>query len=40
MNVQQMRAALEKKYSKAYIAKMKDDQVTAMYLRLKRAGKI
>jgi hypothetical protein len=40
MNVQTMRAELEKKYSKAFVAKMKDDQVTAMYLRLKRKNQI
>lgn len=40
MNTSQMRVELEKKYSKAFVAKMKDDQVQATYLRLKRAGKI
>jgi hypothetical protein len=40
MNVSQMRVELEKKYSKAFVAKMKDDQVAATYLRLKRANKI
>lgn len=40
MNANQMRVELEKKYSKSFVAKMKDDQVTATYLRLKRAGKI
>lgn len=40
MNTKQMRVELEKKYSKAFVAKMKDDQVQATYLRLKRANKI
>lgn len=40
MTTQQMRVALEKKYSKAFVAKMKDDQVQATYLRLKRNNKI
>lgn len=40
MDIKFMRAELEKKYSKSFVTKMKDDQVTAMYLRLKRAGKI
>lgn len=40
MNTQQMRVELAKKYSKAFVDKMKDDQVQAMYLRLKRANKI
>lgn len=40
MNVQIMRAELERKYSKAFVAKMKDDQVIAMYLRLKRQNKL
>lgn len=40
MNVQTMRAELERKYSKAFVAKMKDDQVIAMYLRLKRQNKL
>lgn len=40
VSIQLMRAELEKKYSKAFVAKMKDDQVTATYLRLKREKKI
>lgn len=40
MNVAQMRVELEKKYSKAFVAKMKDDQVQATYLRLKRKNQI
>ena len=40
MNVSQMRVELEKKYSKSFIQKMKDDQVQAIYLRLKRNNKI
>jgi hypothetical protein len=40
MTTQEMRVALEKKYSKTFVAKMKDDQVQATYLRLKRANKI
>lgn len=40
MNVQQMRVALEKKYSKSFVQKLKDSQVTATYLRLKRQDKI
>lgn len=40
MNVEQMRAELEKKYSKSFVTKMSDAQITATYLRLKRAGNI
>lgn len=40
MNVQQMRVALEKKYSKSFIASKKDDQIQAIYLRLKAQNKI
>lgn len=40
MDTKGMRAELEKKYSKAFVNKMKDDQVQAMYLRLKRENKI
>lgn len=40
MDTRQMRVELEKKYSKAFVAKMKDDQVQATYLRLKRANQI
>lgn len=40
MNIEQMRAELAKKYSKTFIAKMKDDQVQAIYLRLKAQNKI
>lgn len=39
-NIAQMRAELEKKYSKAFVSKMRDDQLTATYLRLKRQNKI
>jgi len=35
-----MRTELEKKYSKAFVSKMKDDQVIATYMRLKRDNKI
>lgn len=35
-----MRVELAKKYSQAFVAKMKDDQVQATYLRLKRQNKI
>lgn len=40
MNVRTMRAELEKKYNKPFIAKMKDDQVIAIYKRLKSQNKI
>lgn len=40
MNTSQMRVALEKKYNKAFVTKMKDNQVTATYLRLKRNNQI
>lgn len=40
MDIKFMRAELEKKYSKTFVSKMKDDQVTAAYLRLKRNNKI
>lgn len=40
MNASQMRAELEKKYSKAFVKKMKDDQVIAVYKRLKSQNKI
>lgn len=40
MDVQLMRAELAKKYSKRFVEKMSDTQVTAVYLRLKRQGKI
>ena len=35
-----MRVELAKKYTQAFVAKMKDDQVQAVYLRLKRQNKI
>lgn len=40
MDTKFMRTELEKKYNKAFVAKMKDDQVQAVYLRLKRQNKI
>lgn len=40
MDTKQMRVELAKKYSEAFVAKMKDDQVQAMYFRLKGEGKI
>jgi hypothetical protein len=40
MTIQQMRAALEAKYSKAFVAKKSDDQIQAIYLRLKRTNKL
>lgn len=40
MNIQQMRVALEKKYNKAFVSKMKDDQVIAVYRRLQSQNKI
>lgn len=40
MDTKQMRVELEKKYNKAFVAKMKDDQVQAIYMRLKRENKI
>lgn len=40
MNSQQMRAALENKYGKAFVDKKKDDQIQAIYLRLKAQNKI
>lgn len=40
MTVQQMRVELEKKYSKSFVAKMKDDQVIAVYKRLQSQNKI
>lgn len=41
MNVNQMREELAKKYSPAFVKKLKTDaQVTATYLRLKRNNKI
>lgn len=40
MDVKFMRAELEKKYSSAFVAKMPDLQVIAMYRRLKLANKI
>lgn len=40
MSVAQMRAALELKYSKTFVAKMKDDQILAVYRRLQSNKKI
>lgn len=40
MDTKAMRVALEKKYSKSFVAKMKDNQIQATYLRLKRENKI
>jgi len=40
MNINQMRVELEKKYSKSFVAKMKDDQVIAVYRRLQSKSKI
>ena len=40
MNDLQMRAALEKKYSKDFVKKLTTSQVQAIYLRLKSQGKI
>ena len=40
MNVQQMRVELAKKYGKAFVDTKKDDQIQAIYLRLKAQNKI
>lgn len=40
MNAASMRAELEKKYSKSFIASKRDDQIQAIYLRLKSQNKI
>lgn len=40
MNVEQMRAELAKKYSLDFVKKMKDSQVMATYMRLKRKNQI
>lgn len=40
MNVAQMRVELAKKYSESFVKKMRDDQVQATYLRLKRKNQI
>lgn len=40
MNVNQMRVELEKKYNKSFVAGKKDDQVIAIYKRLKSQNKI
>lgn len=40
MTVQQMRVELEKKYNKPFVNKMKDNQVIAVYKRLKTQNKI
>lgn len=40
MDTNQMRAELAKKYTPAFVKRMKDDQVQAVYLRLKRQNKI
>lgn len=39
-SVQAYRVELEKKYSKEFVKKLSDSQVTAIYLRLKGQGKI
>ena len=39
-DINQMRVALEKKYSKSFVARMKDDQVLAVYRRLQSQNKI
>jgi len=39
MNVQTMRAELEKKYNKAFVANKKDDQIIAIYRRLQSTPK-
>lgn len=40
MNTQQMRVALEKKYSKTFIAGKADDQIVAIYRRLQSKNQI
>lgn len=40
MDVKVMRAALEKKYGKAFVAKKKDDQIIAIYRQLQSKNKI
>jgi hypothetical protein len=40
MNTAQMRAELERKYSKQFVASKSDDQIQAIYLALKRKNKI
>lgn len=40
MDTKMMRVELEKKYGKAFVASKKDDQIQAIYLRLKRTNKI
>lgn len=40
MSTEQMRVELAKKYSESFVKKMKDDQIQATYLRLKRMNKI
>lgn len=40
MDTKQMRVELEKKYSKSFVDSKSDDQVQAIYLRLKRQNKI
>lgn len=40
MNTAQMRVELEKKYSKSFVASKSDDQIQAIYLRLKAQNKI
>lgn len=39
MTVAEMRAELEKRYSKSFILKMKDDQVIAVYRRIQSKKK-
>lgn len=40
MDNSQMRAALEKKYGKPFVAGKRDDQIQAIYLRLKAQNKL
>lgn len=40
MTVDQMRVELAKKYNDAFVKKMKDDQVIAVYRRLQSKNKI
>lgn len=40
MSIQSMRVALEKKYNRTFVAKMKDDQVLAVYRRLQSKNSI
>ena len=40
MDIRIMRAELEKKYGKPFVASKKDDQIQAIYLRLKQQNKV